>query len=439
MPECRSTGGPCPPCGGARPGAQARPRAAPVHRRPSDRGRAPLTAPPHRQAALVIGLAVAAVGLATTVPLPLYGAYAAAGGYGAGALALAFACYATTAIVTAPLLGPLPDRIGRRPCVLLGVACAALSTLLLSLLPGIPALAAARVAQGFAMGCVTGAAAAWAAELTGNGQEGQAAAGRRAAGVIATATIGSFATGGLLTLAALALAPAADPPVTFAAHLGFAALLLVLVARLPETLPRRGDLPRGGWLRRPAFPPGTWPTTLAILPGWSATGAVLTSVPAVLAAEGLPLAGPAAACAMMAVGVLAQLAVRRIPPRRAVALGLLLLTVGAAVTFWGAATRGLWPLLLGGPVVGVAVYALVYPGGLAAVAEAASGEERARAVAGFFVMAHLGFSAGPLAVGLAVDALDAPAAFALAWGVIALSAAALLPRLRGAAGAADPG
>ncbi|MFZ4406850.1 MAG: MFS transporter, partial [Paracraurococcus sp.] len=328
-----------------------------------------------RRAPLVIGLAVAAVGLSTTVPLPLYGAYAAAGGHGAGALALAFACYAATVMLTAPLLGPLPDRIGRRPCVLLGVALASLSTLLLSLAPGLPALAAARLAQGLAMGCVAGAAAAWAAELAGGG----AAGATRAARIIAAATIGSFAIGGLATMLALLVAPAAYPPLPFALHLGLSVLLFLLVARLPETLARAPGRPRGGWLRRPAFPPGTWATTLAIIPGWGVTGTVLTSVPAVLTAAGLPRAGPLAACAMMAVGVLAQLALRGVPPRRAVVIGLGLLVAGAAVTFGGAAAGALAPLLLGGVAVGVAVYALIYPGGLAAVAAAASAEERARA------------------------------------------------------------
>ncbi|MFC7477286.1 MFS transporter [Dankookia sp. GCM10030260] len=377
-----------------------------------------------RHAALVIGLAVAAVGLSTTLPLPLYGAYAAAGGHGAGALALAFACYATTVIVTAPLLGPLPDRIGRKPCVLLGLGFAALSTLVLILQPGLAALALARAAQGLGMGCVAGAAAAWAAELAGGGVRGAGQAAR----IVAAATIGSFALGGVLTLAALWAAPLAYPPATFALHLGFAALLLVLVARLPET--RAPDAPRGAWLRRPAFPRGTWPTTLAVVPGWGVTGTVLTSVPAALAAAGLPKAGPLAACAMMAVGVLAQLPLRGLAPRRAVAAGLGLLVAGAAACFWGAAIQALWPLLLGGVAVGVAVYALVYPGGLAAVAEAATGEERARAVAGYFVVAHLGFSAVPLAVGLAVDALGAAAALGLAWLALAATAAALGRRLR---------
>ena len=371
------------------------------------------TAPRHAE--LLVGLAVCAVGLATTIPLPLYGQFAARGGYGAGALAMAFACYAVTVMVTAPLLGPLPDRIGRKPCVLLGVALAAVSTLVLAIFPSIPALAVARVAQGVGMGCVTGAAAAWAAELAGGGPAG----GRRAAGVIALATIGSFGAGGILTLIAVTAWPGMLPPLTFAAHIGFALLLLTLVARLPETL----VAPQSGWLRWPKFPGGTLATTCAIIPGWGATGIVLTSVQSVLARQGHALVGPLAACGMMLVGVLAQQACKRMRPGPAVRLGLAVLVLGCGLCFWGAAWGGgLWPLLLGGAVVGIGSYAFIYPGGLAAVAEAAAGEDRARAVAGYFVVAHLGFSAVPLVVGLAVDGLGAGLALALAWGVLVASA-----------------
>ena len=365
----------------------------------------------------MVGLAVGAVGLATTIPLPLYGEMAARGGYGAGALALAFACYAATVIVTAPLLGPLPDRIGRKPCVLLGVALAAVSSLALVLWPSIPALALARVAQGLGMGCVAGAAAAWGAELGGGGPE----SGRRAAGVIALATIGSFGAGGILTLAAILAWPALRPPPTFALHLAICLALLALVARLPETLAR----PQQGWLRRPGFPRGTLATTCAILPGWGVTGTVLTAVQSTLAAGGQPLAGPFAACGMMLIGVIAQRGFRRVAPRRAVRLGLGVLLLGAGLTFLGATGAGMAPLLLGGAVVGIGTYGFVYPGGLAAVAEAASGEERARAVAGYFVLAHLGFGAVPLTVGLAIDAFGAGPALAASWLALLAAACAL--------------
>jgi predicted MFS family arabinose efflux permease len=373
----------------------------------------------------LVGLGVCAVGLSTTLPLPLYVDYAQAGGHGAGALALAFACYAVTLILTAPLLGPLPDRIGRKPCVLLGMALAMLSTLALMLAPGLPALALARMAQGLGMGCVAGAAAAWAAELASARPGGEKAAGRRAAAIVAAATVGGFGAGGLLTLGAVVAWPGLAPPPTFAAHLLFTLLLLPAIAKLPETLAE----PAGAWLRRPAFPRGTLATTFAILPAWGTTGTVLTSVPTALAARGMPLAGPAAVCLMILVGVLVQQGLRRVAPGRSVKLGLVVLCAGSGLTLFGAATGGLWPLLVGGAVTGSATYGFIYLGGLAAVAEATAAE-RARAVAGYFVVAHLGFSAVPLAVGLAVDAFGAGPALAGLWAGVALAALVLVGWIR---------
>ncbi len=354
-------------------------------------------------------------GLATTLPLPLYVAYAARGEYGAGALALAFAAYAATHMLASPLLGPLPDRVGRKPAILLGMALAGLSTLILMLAPTVPGLALARVAQGLAMGCITGAGAAWAAELGGNTPE----AARRAGTVLAMATAGSFGLGGLLTMLALLGQPGALLPATFPAHLLALALLAVAVLRLPETL----AAPRGNRLRLPAFPPGTLATTLAILPGWGVTGVVLTTIPVALTAQGFPAAGPWAACLMMLTGAATQLALRRIEPRRAVRYGLGLTCIGAGLVFYGSAQGLLWPLPLGAMLTGAATYGLIYLGGLGAVTQAA-GHERPRATAGYFVIAHTGFGLIPIAVGLATDSFGRGAALLGLW--LALAALALV-------------
>ncbi|WP_052389297.1 hypothetical protein [Belnapia moabensis] len=155
------------------------------------------------------------------------------------------------------------------------------------------------------------------------------------------------------------------------------------------------------------------------------TGTVLTAVQSTLAAGGQPLAGPFAACGMMLIGVIAQRGFRHVAPRRAVRIGLGILLLGAGLTFLGATGAGMAPLLLGGAVVGIGTYGFVYPGGLAAVAEAASGEERARAVAGYFVLAHLGFGAVPLLVGLAIDTFCAGPALAGSWLALLLAACLL--------------
>ena len=370
-----------------------------------------------------VGLAVFAAGLSTTLPLPLYVEYA--GEANTGALAAAFACYAGVLIVTAPLLGPLPDRIGRRPCMAIGLVLAGASTLLLGLWPGVWPLAVARLLQGLAMGCITNAAGAWAAELAERAGATSAQASRQGAGVVAMGTAGSFGAGPLFTLLNLLALPDARPPLVFWLHLLFVAAMLLGVLRLPETRPGR---PGGRW-RLPLFPAGTLASTLAMIPGWGVTGVVLTTVPVALATLGHPRAGAWAVAGMILSGVAAQQGLRWLAPARALRLGLPLLCLGCGVVFLGATQGWLVLLLIGAPLTGMAAYGMVYLGGLAAATLAAP-DDRPRATAGFFVVAHLGFSLVPLAVGLAADALGAPAAFAGMWLCVVAATMVLWPRLR---------
>ncbi|HYF06818.1 MAG TPA: MFS transporter [Acetobacteraceae bacterium] len=361
---------------------------------------------------VAVGAAVFAIGASTTIPMPLFTGYAARDGQGAGALAAAFVAYAFTLIITAPLLGGMSDRIGRKPCVVAGLILAGLSTLALAIAPGLAALTLARVLQGLAIGLIAGAATAWAAELAGGPR-----AGARAAAVVAFGTAGSYGAGGVFTLVALSALGPAEPPVTFWLHIAACAGLVPMVLRLPET--RVGT--RVAWLRLPAFPRGTLPTTLGMLPAWGTTGVTITSVPATLAAQGMPRAGPIAICFMILFGTAVQQALRGVAPRRSVLVGLFVLSCGAATVMWGAIHGALWALLLGGAAVGSAAYGFLFVGGLAVASEDAT--DRARAAAGFFLVAHIGFFAPPLVTGLAVDAFGAPAALAgLAVFVAAVSA-----------------
>lgn len=372
---------------------------------------------------LWIGLAVFAAGLSTTLPLPLYVEYAANGG--TGRLAAAFACYAGILILTAPLLGPLPDRIGRRRCMMLGLGLAAASTLLLALWPGVGPLALARGLQGLAMGCITNAAGAWAAELAELRGVAPNAASRQGARIVAAGTAGSFGAGPLFTLLNLMAFPDARPPLIFWLHLALMAVMLVAVARLPETR----VVPGAALLRLPLFPRGTLVSTMAMLPGWGVTGVVLTTVPAALAALGQPRAGAWAVAVMILAGAATQQLLKGLAPLHALRLGLPMLCLGAGMVFLGALRN--WPALLlpGGLVAGMAAYGLVYLGGLAA-ATAAAPHDRPRATAGFFLIAHAGFSVVPLAVGLAADAFGSQAALAGMWVCVVVATALLLPRLR---------
>ena len=257
----------------------------------------------------------------------------------------------------------------------------------------------ARVLQGLAIGLIAGAATAWAAELAGGPQ-----AASRAAATVAFGTAGSYGAGGVFTLLALELLGPGEPPVTFWLHWIAIALLLPFVLRLPDRRTRT----KVAWLRNPSFPRGTLATTFGMFPGWGTTGVVITSVPAALAAQGMPRAGPIAICFMILFGTAVQQALKRVEPRRSVLIGLAVLSAGAACVMWGAVERSLPALLIGGAAVGSAAYGFLFVGGLAAASEDAS--ERARAAAGFFLVAHAGFFLPPLLTGLAVDAFGAPRA-----------------------------
>jgi len=370
---------------------------------------------------VTVGAAVFSIGVATTLPMPLFTAYAARDGQGAGALAAAFVTYAFALIVTAPLLGGLSDRLGRKPCVAVAMVLAGLSTFALAVAPGLVALTVARALQGIAIGLIAGAATAWAAELAGGPQ-----AAARAAATVAFGTAGSYGAGGVFTLVALELLGPAEPPATYWLHWVAIALLLPFVLRLPDTRVRT----KVAWLRNPSFPRGTLATTFGMFPGWGTTGVTITSVPAALAAQGMPRAGPVAICFMILFGTAVQQAVKRMRPRTSVLVGLGVLSLGAACVMWGAVERSLPALLLGGAAVGSAAYGFLFVGGLAAASEDPA--ERARAAAGFFLVAHAGFFLPPLLTGLAVDAFGAARALAgLAVFVTAFSAmlaAAILRR-----------
>lgn len=369
---------------------------------------------------IAIGGAVFAIGISTTLAMPLFTTYAARDGGGASGLAAAFIVYAATLIVTAPLLGGLSDRIGRRPCVLAALVLAGLSTLSLLLAPGLVALGVARLLQGLAIGLVAGGATAWAAELSGGPE-----AGRQAARVTAFATAGSYGAGALATLGALWLLGDAEPPVTFWAHVAAVAVLAVVVARLPDPRPQE----RVAWLRVPAFPRGTVAGSFGMFAAWGVTGVTITSVPSALAMAGHPRLGPIAVCFMILAGTAVQQAIGRLPARTLSLIGLPVLVTGSGLVILGTLTVSLPLLLAGGALVGSAAYGFLFVGALAGASEAASGADRARAAAGVFLVAHVGFCVPPLLTGLAVDAFGAAPALGGFWAMLVVVCALLGLRL----------
>ena len=180
-------------------------------------------------------------------------------------------------------------------------------------------------------------------------------------------------------------------------------------------LPGRAPPTKVAWLRVPAFPRGTLAPSFGMFAAWGVTGVTITSVPLALAQAGYPRMGPLAVCFMILTGTAVQQAIGRMPARRLSLLGLPLLVAGAGLVILGTLGASLPLLLAGGALVGSAAYGFLFVGALAAAAEAAAGEDRARAAAGVFLIAHAGFCVPPLLAGLAVDAFGAGPALAGFW------------------------
>jgi len=167
--------------------------------------------------------------LGGTLPIPLYVIYEKQLGFGSLGVTVVFAAYVVGTLFALVALGDLSDHVGRRKVLAIGVACAALSTVLFLVSSGIGLLIVARIVSGLAAGFVTGTATAALAELQPRGD-------RQAAAVVAS---GSNQAGlGLGPLIAGIFAEYVAMPTrsVFWAYLGICALALAAVAVIPETV-----------------------------------------------------------------------------------------------------------------------------------------------------------------------------------------------------------
>ena len=92
----------------------------------------------------------------TTLPTPLYPIYQTRFGFGALTITVIFAAYAVGVIGALLLFGSWSDTVGRRPVMLLGLICSALSAALFLVAGGLPSLLISRVLSVISAGIFTG-------------------------------------------------------------------------------------------------------------------------------------------------------------------------------------------------------------------------------------------------------------------------------------------
>jgi len=346
---------------------------------------------------------------AVNLQLPLYGAMAQAGGFGASQMSLLLQGYVAALILTLTTAGGVADRFGSRRPVLISLGCALIATLGVMLSPGLAMLGVARWFQGAGVALVMGSATAALAERWGPPSA--------ARWVGAASTLG-FGAGALATTASLASTPGA-----LTAELLWSGGLIAVGAALFRMTGPSGD-PQISVLRLPSMPPGTRVANTSLLAAWAVSGVVVAVLPGVLHGSGHGAWAGVMLFLMLAGGLVGQIPARRMSSRRSLQLGLIILALGTAAMSFGVASDRIGLIAGGALLLGMATHGWIYVGALVRAGECAP--RSAAAVSGTLLAAYIGFGGPAIAVGLAVDRLGSATAFTGFAASVAIVSALLL-------------
>ena len=363
-----------------------------------------------------LAFALCVITTSVNIQGPLYAIYAKNDGYGVLATTVAFSFYVLGVIPVLLAFGGLSDRIGRKKTILISLGLSIAATALMMFYPYTRALAVARLLLGVGTALMAATATAYMIELIGSSDTGHATTW-----VTASTTIG-FGLGPALTTVSL-LFYETEHPISFFFLLISAFLSIFLVWRLPETAPKRSNTFKS-MLKLPYFNREVIWYGGGILICWATTGLVLSIIPSVLATHGLAKYAGISSMLAISCGLLFQPIARKLDPQVSCKLGILILLPAYALLAWGALYANLPVILLAAFLASSSCYGFVYLGGLSGVTQSA-GTEQARASAGYFLMAYMGFSVPVIFTGLMVDQYGSTVAF-YAFGLFLLLGAFLL-------------
>jgi hypothetical protein len=178
---------------------------------------------------------------------------------------------------------------------------------------------------------------------------------------------------------------------------------MLTVACLAMVPAMRDSRPVGGSiLRLPFFPKGTLPISLTITMAWAVTGVVISLIPSQLTQNGLSAWAGHALFLVNGTGVAVQPWARRMHPGKSMWIGACVLPIGYFALIFGAWAGSLPIVLLGAALAGSACYGFTYLGSLAELTRR-GGNQVARSVSGYFVLAYLGFGLPSVGLGFLAD------------------------------------
>lgn len=365
----------------------------------------------------LLAYAFAAIMLGTTMPSPMYALYSEHLHFAVAETTVIYATYAGGVLAALLIFGSWSDAIGRRPVLMAGTLCALASAVVFLNADTVAQLVVGRVLSGLSAGLFTGTATAAIIEAAPPNWR------TRAPAVATIANMGGLSSGPIL--AGLLVQYAPEPlRLPFVVHIVLTVLAAITMLVVPETSPRSGKCR----LQRLSVPPPVQPTFiiagLATFAGFAVIGLFAAVAPAFVA-EVIGIGNHAVAGmiagSIFAASAAAQIVAVRTPPRRAVALGCVILVAG--MVFLAAALRfsSLWGLIAASVVSGFG-QGISFSRGLAAIAEGTPAESRAAVNSAYFVVAYVAISIPVIGAGLAAQTWGLRASgtvFALAVGALA--------------------
>ena len=364
-----------------------------------------------------------------TVPLGLWTAYAREFDFSPAVITFLASATVFGVLVAVIVFGNLSDRIGRRAVMLPGVLFGALSMVLFVFADGVPALFAARVASGLAVGLFTGAGTAALTELVPPGGDT-----RRAATHAATTSVAGFALGPLIGGVFVQYGPW-PLQLVYVVSLVLLLPLLIGVLVLPETVkerrpfriqPRRVAAPREG---RATF------GLASLFVGCCFAGASFfqslgpTIAIVLLGVANQLLAATVAVC-FLGASALVQIGMRGLAIRSASLSGLVLLPTGFSFVVLALLLENR-VLFVVGALVGGLGQGLTYLGGQSLVERVAPPAQRGEIFSLYMIVLYVSGSSAAIFFGLVARQIGLdPASLMYAGFVVAVSVTALAITLR---------
>lgn len=359
----------------------------------------------------VVAVAFLAVMAFSTVPTPLYSIYQERDGFPTVIITVIFAAYAVGVMLSLYLVGHISDWAGRRRMIALGILAQLLAAAVFLAWQAVPALLIARVLSGVGVGALTASATASLTELrTATRPDGAVGTASTVATLV---NVGGLALGPLLAgiLAEYAPLPLTVPYLVFVVLLVLAGIAVLLV---PETIDSSRDRPSYR-PQRISVPPASRNVFVAAGGGAFAAfgifGLFTSLAPSFLAGqlhETSRLVAGLVSFGVFAAAAVTQVFLARLPLRRQVILGVVLMVGGLSAATIGVLVTGLAAFIVGSVVAGAGV-GLVFRGSLGVAGSVAEPERRGEVLAAMFLIAYGGLVVPVLAIGLSLAFFPATA------------------------------